>query len=1069
MKVLVGPANSGKSNWLLSQVAEALSNRRSAMLIVPSNIAASEFSRQLQDVAGHEGAESPRQVINTFPNLYYRILSVEKKPLVQVSLTDRSIILRDVIEELNSRCELVHFNSIAETQGFAGGVASFIDELSRSGTDPTAFFRFARVRQDKDLDLAKIFEAYSKELTDREATDSEAAALVALIALNKRLGGLGGSPVQTIEKEYDLSLVVADGFDYYTPVQVAILGALSKLGIATMAALTFRSGNSVHLWQEPTWRRFERAGAEIVHFEPLKESKMQVVADSLFSDQPVDAERSNEYPRSNIKSISLPDRAAEVREVAREVKRLIIKERFELDEITIVCRSFHHYSRQLERIFEECEVPLWLDCGIGLADQPLITTLLRLLDLQSGSLRRRAVLACLRSPFIDISAIDLTDADIELLEYVSAVENVTRGSNQWFDALTRAASIPSTHDYKDNEELLDGSADVRRARIDALGNKLKHFFDMVSPMPEATFREHAQWIKDLLSKLKVADRIAAGATSPVEIRALESFQRILDLLVPKMIRRTAKGRSFDPPVEWSRFWNDLNRAVEATAFESPPVTGQVVVAQEVHNLRPRRYRATFVVGLVEGEFPARSTEPFPYTRQEREQLRQAGIDLTEAQGDAGDDLTQFYKIVSRTKEYLYLTHPRMDATGGELLPSYLIDEVRAVTGLEETYIQATAARSHDLLDERIVSLEELAWKTARGLLTDQFDKRASAAFDVLEKRVESWEATLRGAIVESERIAGVRAGRFSGVLNSEDLLDHLRSRFGPDHLWSASKLNDYGICPFRFFSSHALRLSPVEEPGEGFTPNQWGAALHGILEKLYLRLKDEGIRLEQNTCDLAAGIAEEVTEQELGKLIEEGRVKVTPLWDYEKADVKRRISMLLDKESQWNAERPTVPIAFEKKFGIGREEPLVVDDEDGGVKICGVVDRIDECEEGLVIIDYKTARTPIRHDDAVEGRNLQLPIYVMAASRVIKKNSRVASAYYLHINSRKKGSELPSSKDESLTIDALVSLAERHIRNYVKQARSGIFPVKPNRGVCPNYCEYDVMCRIQSLRDRGEE
>jgi ATP-dependent helicase/DNAse subunit B len=1020
---------------------------------------------------GQEGAGTPRQVINTFPYLYYRILSGEKLLLTQLSPTERAAVLRDVIEDLNARGELIHFKSISGTQGFAAGAAAFIDELWRSGTDPKAFLKLARGRLNKDLDLAKIFEAYSNELADSQATDAEAAGMAALAALNRRLATIKDANEQPIPKEYNLSLVAADGFDYYTPVQVAILSALSKLGVATMAALTFRSGSSVHLWQEPTWRRFESAEAEIVHFDSSEETRIQIVADALFSDHPANAEGSNEdsAAQEEIKSISLPDRASEAREVAREIKRLVIKERYALDEITIVCRSFQQYACHFERIFEESEIPLWLDCAIGLADHPLITTFLRLLSLHAGSMPRRSVLSCLRSPFIDSTTFGMTDADIELLEHISAVENVTRGRKQWFDALMRAAVSPSSHDYKDNEALLGESVDIRRARLGNLENNLKLFFDIVTPLHEASFQQHVNWIKGLLSKLKVADLIASGERSAIETRALEGFHRILDSLEPKVIRRKAIGRMPDAPVSWSSFWMDLSRAVEAAAFERPPVTGAAVVAQEVHNLRPRRYRVTFIVGLVEGEFPARSTQPFPYTMQEREELRHAGIDLTERQGDAGDDLAQFYKAVTRTRERLYLTHPRMDPAGGELLPSYLIEEVRAVTHIEEIYIQAPAARSRDILDDSVISLEELAWKTARCLQNKEPGERAAAAFGILNARVESWGATVRGASVEGDRIAGIGSGRFSGVLSSADLLDHLRSLYGPDHLWSASKLNDYGICPFRFFSSHALRLSPVEEPGEGFTPNQWGAALHSILEKLYLRLKDEGIRLEQNSCDEAAVIAEEVTEQELGKLIEAGRVKVTPLWDYEKADVKRRITMLLEKESEWNAERPSVPIAFEKKFGIGREEPLLVEDEDGGVKICGVVDRIDVCEEGLVIIDYKTARTPIRHDDAIEGRNLQLPIYVMAASRVIQKNSRVASAYYLHINSRKKGSELPSSRDESLTIEALVSLAERHIRHYVKQARSGIFPVKPNRGVCPNYCEYDVICRIQSLRDRGEE
>jgi hypothetical protein len=87
----------------------------------------------------------------------------------------------------------------------------------------------------------------------------------------------------------------------------------------------------------------------------------------------------------------------------------------------------------------------------------------------------------------------------------------------------------------------------------------------------------------------------------------------------------------------------------------------------------------------------------------------------------------------------------------------------------------------------------------------------------------------------------------------------------------------------------------------------------------------------------------------------------------------------------------------------------------------------------------------------------------MAATRAIGKKAKVASAYYLHIHSRKKGSELPHRDDERLSLEAIIAHAEERIRDYVRRARAGEFPVKPNNDRCHPYCEFDVMCRIQSL------
>ena len=410
-----------------------------------------------------------------------------------------------------------------------------------------------------------------------------------------------------------------------------------------------------------------------------------------------------------------------------------------------------------------------------------------------------------------------------------------------------------------------------------------------------------------------------------------------------------------------------------------------------------------------------------------------------------------------------------------MLPSYLIEEVSAVAFAKQMRIAQGVARTSQSINRDVASLEELAKLTARAigdsasegrLFVNALDDEPRAASRLLDRQLPSWKATLRGAAVERGRLDGREHDIYDGIIRERVLIDRLKKRFGPEHLWSASQINDYGSCPFRFFAKHALRLDSPSEPGEGFTSNRLGMAYHEILEHLYIRLESKEILVSTESPEAVAPVVEEVVEEILQKLLDDGTIRKNALWDFEKSEIKRRVARLLHKESEWNEETPAKPVHFERKFGIGGTEPLVIETEDGQVRLRGQIDRIDERDDGLVVIDYKTKRTPIRHSDALDGRDLQLPIYAMAASRVIEKGKTVASAYYLHIHSRKKGSELPH---KDISVESLIEHAENCIRDYVARARNGQFPIKPNDNRCYTGCEFDVMCRIGSLGSSADD
>ena len=72
---------------------------------------------------------------------------------------------------------------------------------------------------------------------------------------------------------------------------------------------------------------------------------------------------------------------------------------------------------------------------------------------------------------------------------------------------------------------------------------------------------------------------------------------------------------------------------------------------------------------------------------------------------------------------------------------------------------------------------------------------------------------------------------FEGDLTG--LADQTSQRFGPDHVWSASRLETYRACPFRFFTQNVLGLEPRPDAIEGLDVSQLGTIYHRILELVY--------------------------------------------------------------------------------------------------------------------------------------------------------------------------------------------------------------------------------------------
>jgi ATP-dependent helicase/nuclease subunit B len=1075
IEVLVGPANSGKTEAIIARVADTVaSGRRGAYLVVPSAPAAIVLSELLNEKTGSLPLGDSQPVVMTFPTLYRTILDKTRTPYQWLYSIDRDRVLRFVIAELARTDQLRYFAETAEMPGLVNSLGAFIEELWRSSISPAAFTCIAEGRGNKDRDIALVFARYAAALAALGAVDAESAGHAASLAIEK-----AAAPRRWF------SLIAVDGFDFLTAKQVRLLSIIAARGADVMAGLTYDEARAIHYWQRPTFTRLRAAGASFIHRTADTKGVIQVAAATLMSEQPAAAfveggMTSPPLQESKIEIISAPDRAAEVRAAAREIKRLVIETHITLDDVAIVCRTLSSYAHHIERIFGECAIPVAIDVSLAVSDNPAVAALLRLFNLRGKSFSRRTCLDAWRSPYFDWAAFGFDEHTADLLDAISLAENVTQGRDQWQRAVPVFAENGARERVRAEYDACEDQDDAeRRARYDRLAVNLEGWFDALTPLAHATREAHHEWASGLIERCRVVEQAANGKQASRDGSALNQFVSILGAvahsdLTRRLTHQTDEHASGE--ISWAAFVAEVEGTLSVVRYDRETAALPCVVALEAHRLRPRRYRAVFVLGLIEGEFPARLTERAPYTPGEREALRQAGVDLTETINDAGADLLAFYKAMSRATTRLYLSFARTDVAGGELLPSYLIEEVQPLIASPVRRI-ALALSSEAYEMHETCSLAELAMRTAAaqrrsestGGVADHSAMRA--AIRRLDAELPSWRMTERGAQVERRRMTTAARDINSGWIIDETLSGALNQRYGPEHLWSASQINDYGICPFRFFARHTLKLDAWGEPGEGLASHDLGHAYHRILERLYTGLRQRDILVQSQNAEQAIGEAARIAEDVLQQMLDTGEVRRDGLWEFNKEEIKRRVGRLLRREAAWNDAEPARPVLCECKFGMAGAEPLVISCDGGDAKFCGIVDRLDyrRDRDEWVVVDYKTRRTPIPIKDALDGRNLQLPIYAMAATRVIKKEARVAAAYYLHIHSRKRGSELSQEGEAGNSLEQLIHHAEQRIRTYVGRIRNGNFPVQPNGNTVCQACDYSVMCRIQSLRASEDE
>ena len=251
-------------------------------------------------------------------------------------------------------------------------------------------------------------------------------------------------------------------------------------------------------------------------------------------------------------------------------------------------------------------------------------------------------------------------------------------------------------------------------------------------------------------------------------------------------------------------------------------------------LRVNAPRAVFVVGALEGEFPAVPGSAGIFTDEERRRLRdELGVQVAQtADSKLLEERLLVYNALSAAGERLYITWP---VSGGEhTARSEFIDEVIAcVPGCTQlTHSDMPAA-------DRVGSAEAVFELYARSLGSGD---ELSASLGAALSEHSDWTDRIR-AVEEAHR------GDLPAPLGQEGA----RLLFGSNMQLSASRAETYHQCRYRFFCRYGLDLQPRRRAElDGM---EYGTVAHYVLEHIFKETADFAA-LAENLPDVSERISD---------------------------------------------------------------------------------------------------------------------------------------------------------------------------------------------------------------------
>ncbi|PWT88365.1 MAG: PD-(D/E)XK nuclease family protein [Blastocatellia bacterium] len=988
---------------------------------------------------------------------------IESGTAPATNLTFTAVVAR-AIHSLQSTKKLTYFAPVATKPGFPIAVAKTLFELRMNQVPSESLARLTRGGRD----LAAIAETVETELAAAKLSDRAVLFEAAIQAIDSAEGvSWIGKPLLL----FDLCLI--------SKLEQRLIETLGQRAKSVLA--TAPSGDERTVTALEAALNTARTNNRVALGRHTQKS-LTLIKEHLFQDTaPTRAELDDSVTLSN-----WPGEPRECVEIVRNIQ-MEATQGVPLDQIAVLLNSPGEYRAHLEESFARADIPSYFSQGTTSPD-PAGRALLALLACAADGLSAKRF-----AEYLSLGELPAPESTKDVdAQWVAPDDELIQSEIETEEIETNLASSNLSTD-PDDSPIVDGSLrtparwerlivdsaviggrDRWSRRLAGLANELQVRIDEAAPDEESLVLSLKRDLRDLnslrnyaLPLIEQLDRLPITATwgewlarlRELTVNALRHPEGVLETLA-ELEPMSAVG-----PVDLYEVQLVLEPRLRDLRVKPPKRRFGRVFVGPIAAARGLSFKVVFVPGLAEKVFPRKVVEDpiLPDIQRGDTDPR-----LTTRRDQLDNERAALRIAIGCATDRVYLSYPRVDVQQSRpRVPSfYALEALRAaegaLPGFEEVRTRAESTTRARLgwpaPADPNAAIDEAEYDLA--LLANLADLPKEQATGTANYLLTANKHLVRALRARSRRWLR-RWTQNDGLVDPDQLgFESIARHQFANRPFSASALQLFADCPYRFFLSAVMRLELRQEPAaiEVIDPLTRGSLFHeaqfeilsGLRSKGLLPLKPDSLKVAFDFVEQALGHLSDSYEDQLAPAIP--RVWIDGVNSI-RADLREWLRRMTESNEVW------VPHKFELSFGLGDYGPPHRDPDSvdhpveliGDLKLRGSIDMVERGGTNYRVTDHKTGKARAEKDTVVGGgRYLQPLLYALACEKLLPGKVDSGRLYYCTADGGYEQRIVSLNDENTRILNSILSTIRQSLVD-------GFLPAAPDKDAC-KWCDYLAVC-----------
>lgn len=970
VRFIFGRAGSGKSYYCLNQIKKKLDNneKNKLILLVPDQYTFQTEKKLLEHIG--EKALLRAEVLS-FKRMATRVFDkCGGRAINVIEDSGKNMLIYKLLKDKGE--ELQYFNRISKKQGFVGIVSKSITEFKKYNISEEILREKELQIDNNDLkekinDLLSIYESFNENL-HKGYIDSE--DILSILA----------QKLKTCEL-YNGAEIWIDEFTTFTPQQLEVLRVLAKqckninITLCSDGEIGFTEGETdifdvikntenriLKMMQENNISYKEPVNLNKKDIYRFKESKELGHIEKYFFNFPF---RIYKDKCTDIRLYKANNNYSEIEWVAQDILRLVRDKGYRYKDIAVVCREIDSYDKITSVIFNEYNIPYFLDKKREILSNPLVVLIISSLEILITNWSYESVFKYVKSGLIKLES-----------EFIDKLENYILANGikgyKWTRDLLTSNDVELT---KEEIEIFEYMEEIRRPIIN-LYNKIKG---------DVTVRKYCTALYEFLLEidaLETMDKWLEDFNNKGMQDKIKEYTQV-PAIVMDMLDQAVEVLG-DEEVDLKTFSKILVSGFEEKEIGVIPMALDQVNIGDIARIKGRDVKALYIVGANDGVLPSANKDEGILSDEDRIELKAMGLELaSDTRSRVFEEQFMVYTALTIPSNYLMITYPMADFEGKSLRPSIIIPRLKKILPRlkEESEIF-----NNNLTNDKYHNI------TAP---TPTFNELIEALRKEYEKEeIEPyWVETFKW--FENSKEFKDRTKIIFNGLNYTNLVEKIprekiKRLYSNDNgrlIFSVSRIEKYAQCPFGYYVQYGLKAK--DRKVYEFTAPDLGSFMHEILDQFTNKIRKEHILWGDLTKERCSEIVNELVDNKL-KNETNSILNSNKKYQYFSERFKKTITKSVTVISEQMRKGEFDIFKSEFDFGDFKDsDPIKLElPSNETVYLKGRVDRIDKVdlngETYIRIVDYKSGSKNFDLNELYYGLQIQLLVYLDA----ILKNSQ---------------------------------------------------------------------------------